>query len=205
MVSSRLSRVETKVSPTSPSHWTVPEIPGATKNGKVQQDQGISRSQLTVPVFSHHCFPCLWIWRKTTRGKHRGSSGQAPFPGSAIKGGLGQVRLLMGVGKSPTANPEDAPALWDVRPCSPARKECSCLPVPHSCRLCHAQGDIHMHLARQILELPPCQYSRPSRQAQTSHSVRAGDLVSCSIPAFFSHQTSPRCPPSQSRCLVSVL
>lgn len=47
-------------------------------------------------------------------------------------------------------------------------------------------------------------HSRPSRQSQTSHSVRVGDLVSCTISALFSHGTSPRCPPSQSRCLVSV-
>lgn len=59
-------------------------------------------------------------------------------------------------GKSPTANPGDSLALLDVSLCTPARKECSCLPVPHSCRLCHAQGDIHIYLARQILELPPC-------------------------------------------------
>lgn len=83
----------------------------------------------------------------------------------------------MGVGKSPTANPEDAPALWDVRPCAPARKECSCLPVPHSCRLCHAQGDIHMHLARQILELPPCH--TPGLPDRLKHPTVSGLEIWC--------------------------
>lgn len=46
-------------------------------------------------------------------------------------------------------------------------------------------------------------YSRPSRQSQTSHTVRVGGLQS-TISAFFSHQRSPRCPPIQSRCVVSV-
>lgn len=46
-------------------------------------------------------------------------------------------------------------------------------------------------------------YSRPLRQSQTSHTVRAGDLQS-TISAFFSHQTNPCCPSSQSRCVVSV-
>lgn len=67
-------RVETAVSPTSPRHqaellarswWWLPEIPGAIENGDVQQDKGISRSQLMVPVFSHHFCPCLSTWRKT--------------------------------------------------------------------------------------------------------------------------------------------
>lgn len=82
----------------------------------------------------------------------------------------------MGVGNSPTANPEDAPALLDISPCTSPRKECSCLPVPPSSRLCHAQGDIYMDLARKIPELPPCH--TPGLRDRVKHPTLSGLEVS---------------------------
>lgn len=70
--------------------------------------------------------------------------------------------------------------------------------LPHPGRHPHAPGQAKPRAS-------PMSYSKPSRLNQPSHSVRVGDLVSCTISAFFPHQTSPRCPPSQSRCVVSVL
>lgn len=84
----------------------------------------------------------------------------------------------MGVGKSPSANPEDAPALLDV---SPPRKESSCLPAPPSSRLCHARGDIHVHLARQIPALPPC--PTPGLPNRVKHPTVSELEIWCLAPA----------------------
>lgn len=61
--------------------------------------------------------------------------------------------------------------------------------------LCHAQGDIHVHLARQILELPLCH--TPGLPDRLKHPTVSGLKIWC----LSFHMTSPRCPPSQSRCL----
>lgn len=89
----------------------------------------------------------------------------------------------MGVGKSPTANPEDAPALLDISPCTPPRKESSCQ--------CHPAADFAMSRETPGQANPRASsvsYSRPSRQSQTPHRVRAGDVASCTIPAFHIRQ-----------------
>ena len=115
--------------------------------------------------------------------------------------------------KSPTTNPADAPALLDVGLHTPLRKECSCLPVPPSSRLCHAKGDIHIRcanlcLAWQILELPP--FHRLGLQDGVKHPTMLGLEIWCLASPWlsvllFPHQINPHCLPSQSSCEPSVL